>query len=142
LLGLLRASERRHFATFAAIVNVCAIGGAWVFSGAWTLAVSVPAALVLVVSLWIARGAGPSDVAPNRDSALAAGLTVAWLAHFFEVQTGIATISSALVAAVALGATAGAADAPLAPVADRSREWIAASIAAAIAGAAVCWAIV
>jgi hypothetical protein len=106
-LGLLPRTSYSRFAALAACISFVLPAAAWWRDGAWTLAMSVPAALVIVASLWVAWSSRFTTT-PNRDVILpVAATTIAWLTHYFEIQGGIPSIGSALVGGVAVALTVG-----------------------------------
>ena len=115
-LGLLSRADAVRFGALAIAVTVATAATSWRLHGAWTLALSVPAAVAIVAAMWIAsataaRGASADPV--NRLSAACdpalvvpvAAATACWLANYFAIQTGFATIGSALVATIGVALT-------------------------------------
>ncbi len=110
-LGLLQRSEWPRFALGAAGVTVVAVAAGWLLGGAWTLAISAPAAVIAFACGWIARR--DQDRSPAHDRVLwALAATACWIAHFIDIQISIASIASATAASVALALTAAGADQP------------------------------
>lgn len=101
-LGLLPRSERNRFMALAFIVTFVLPGAMSQINGVWTLAVSVPGAVVTTAALWIAwRGRFTAAAAPSALVVPIAAATACWLTHYLEIQTGIASIGSALIAVTA-----------------------------------------
>lgn len=115
-LGLLSGADAVRFGSLAGAVVVASAAGSWRLHGAWTLALSAPAAIVMLASVWIAWSA----FAPRRSTdtraaftAMAdpslivpvAAATVCWLAHYLEIQTGVASIASSLAGAIGAALT-------------------------------------
>ena len=100
-LGLLPRTEHLRFAALALIVSVVMAGAAWRVNGPWTLALSIPGSVVIVAALWIAWSSRFAvDVPPALAIPIAAA-TACWLTHYLEIQTGVTSIGSALVAVTA-----------------------------------------
>jgi O-antigen ligase len=116
--GLLVPADSTRFALRAAAAVGAAIAVGFVVDGAWTLAISVPAALVLVPCLGIVWRRGDPVPAAGRRGLWAAAATAAVIAHAIDLHTSIASIASALIGAAALGLAVAAADRPTAT--DRS----------------------
>ena len=142
VFGLLPRSEYVRFVALAIGVTAIVSGAGWVRDGAWTLAFSVPAALVMAAASWIGWRSRFAVAPDPRDVVPVAAATTSVLAHYFETQTGIATVSSALVAAVALALTAGAAAGPIEASAVRRPGWLVLFGSAAALAAVLLYAVV
>lgn len=104
-LGLLSNAGSVRFGLLAIVAPLVTVSVAWMRQGAWTLAMSVPAALVLIAAIWIAWRPRPGGTAARPLAVAIAATSACWLAHYLEVQTGIASIGSASVGAVGMALT-------------------------------------
>jgi len=107
--GLIDRGGERRFAVVWAAAAIVAVGGGTAIGGTWTLALSVPAALVLLPALAITTRRQAATV--NTAAApLAIAAIASIVAHVVDVHTSIVSVTAAAANAFVLGFSTAIAD--------------------------------